>query len=312
MSRPTHLYDSHQHAAGRFYEGLRTEVRRGVVDAETHLRQFETAQRFFIDRISVPDDLMDCALNYAEQLSRFGLLQLPSNPVSVFMGPLGKNKDPNAPVGPDAAYYASLIWADGDRFFCRPARLTSEEDEAPCHATVIFDRAGGKKYGGEHDPEVLLDRDVLAFLEEQKQTRGKEAYDRELALHIEWLGNAAYLNLFGLCGTIECRGVDVSDVVKAPKFINAKRAAKGKPPLFSYRVLTIDVTKARIPGHVALGGSHASPRLHWRRGHIRRLASGVVTRVKPCLVGDVSRGVVSKEYAVVAGSGNEEATAHPD
>jgi hypothetical protein len=33
------------------------------------------------------------------------------------------------------------------------------------------------------------------------------------------------------------------------------------------------------------GGTHASPRLHWRRGHVRRLANGKITNVRPTLVG---------------------------
>ena len=32
------------------------------------------------------------------------------------------------------------------------------------------------------------------------------------------------------------------------------------------------------------GGAHASPRMHWRRGHVRKLESGKMTHVRPCLV----------------------------
>lgn len=46
------------------------------------------------------------------------------------------------------------------------------------------------------------------------------------------------------------------------------------------------------------GGSHASPRFHVRRGHIRRLPDGRRTWVKQCTVGDVSNGRVDKDYLV--------------
>ena len=46
------------------------------------------------------------------------------------------------------------------------------------------------------------------------------------------------------------------------------------------------------------GGTHASPRLHDRRGHSRRLPDGRIVWVRPCKVGDASRGVVFHDYQV--------------
>ena len=46
------------------------------------------------------------------------------------------------------------------------------------------------------------------------------------------------------------------------------------------------------------GGTHASPRLHDRRGHWRTTASGKRVWVKDCKVGDASRGVVFKDYKI--------------
>jgi hypothetical protein len=48
------------------------------------------------------------------------------------------------------------------------------------------------------------------------------------------------------------------------------------------------------------GGTHASPRLHERRGHWRHLRSGKRVWVRNCLVGDPNRGVIEKDYRVVA------------
>ena len=83
----------------------------------------------------------------------------------------------------------------------------------------------------------------------------------------------------------------------APKLISAKRAAKGKQPLFSYWTL-------RLPGGSEgdgppLGGTHASPRIHLRRGHIRQYAPGKYTWVDACVVGNKQAGMVAKDYALV-------------
>lgn len=93
--------------------------------------------------------------------------------------------------------------------------------------------------------------------------------------------------------------------VPAPERLNAQRADKGRPPLFEYRILTIDMASAeRAEGE----GTHASPRLHWRRGHVRSLEDGRKIAIKPCLVGVADRGVISKDYRVAAPAGKKDET----
>lgn len=78
-------------------------------------------------------------------------------------------------------------------------------------------------------------------------------------------------------------------------FINKKRIKKGKLPLFDWHTVTIERSSAqRAPA----GGTHASPRLHDRRGHWRKHPSGRQVWVKPCKVGDARLGVVFKDYVV--------------
>lgn len=83
-------------------------------------------------------------------------------------------------------------------------------------------------------------------------------------------------------------------------FINSTRAAKGKGPiLFDWHTVTIEPAP---PKGESLGGTHASPRLHERRGHWRTLASGNRVWVRHCTVGEASRGTVFKDYRVGAAS----------
>lgn len=72
-----------------------------------------------------------------------------------------------------------------------------------------------------------------------------------------------------MCGNVS------SELVVAPAALNKKRAAKGRSPIFDTRVLMVaDSGGYRTQGAAAGGsglGTHASPRTHLRRGHIRRL-----------------------------------------
>lgn len=82
--------------------------------------------------------------------------------------------------------------------------------------------------------------------------------------------------------------------VATPKmgYTSRKRVAKGLAPLFEWRTVVIEPQK---PSQ-SLGGTHASPRLHERRGHLRTLSDGRKVWVKPCWVGDANRGTVFHDY----------------
>jgi len=78
--------------------------------------------------------------------------------------------------------------------------------------------------------------------------------------------------------------------------INRKRKAKGKAAI-SFDWTTIEIGPKQEKS-ASQGGTHASPRLHDRRGHWRKHPSGKAVWVKPCKVGDPSLGVVFHDYKV--------------
>ncbi len=75
------------------------------------------------------------------------------------------------------------------------------------------------------------------------------------------------------------------------------RAARPASTLFDYHVLMIEPGREHATSEDR-GGSHASPRTHLRRGHIRRLAWGPRVWVNSCVVNPTAIGTVNKDYRV--------------
>jgi len=91
------------------------------------------------------------------------------------------------------------------------------------------------------------------------------------------------------------------EILPAPHKLNKKRAKKNRVPLHEYKILDIvaDVMQAEKPANKPhQGGTHASPRMHKRRGHVRRLRSGRATWVRDAIIGKPGTGAVEKEYSV--------------
>lgn len=98
------------------------------------------------------------------------------------------------------------------------------------------------------------------------------------------------------CYALHTREVTFNDV-EPDVAKNRMRRARGKVPLFTYKVLTIG-KKKRKARH--LGGTHASPRSHLRRGYYRTSKNGLRHWVQPCMVKGNTDGFVHKDYRVEA------------
>lgn len=98
----------------------------------------------------------------------------------------------------------------------------------------------------------------------------------------------------GWLGSLSRRAESYIPSVK-PTFTNRRKIAAGKPPLYEWRTVVIEPVQARSEHR---GGTHASPRLHDRRGHLRRLRSGKNVWVRECKVGNASKGVVFHDYQI--------------
>jgi len=102
------------------------------------------------------------------------------------------------------------------------------------------------------------------------------------------------LDVIGIFLTaLHCKNVQRTETKPSAKLQRA-RVKKGKQPLFSYWTLHLTGPNAR---GVPLGGTHASPRLHLRKGHPRQYADGSAIWIDPTMVGNKSLGMVHKDYS---------------
>ena len=101
-----------------------------------------------------------------------------------------------------------------------------------------------------------------------------------------------------LCEALSCSNVSHEPIEQVKLAVNIRRVRDGKLPLYETRCLVINAGKSVAIGSGA-GGSHASPRQHLRRGHVRRLPACNIW-VNSCVVGNAEKGVLYKDYAVKA------------
>lgn len=98
-----------------------------------------------------------------------------------------------------------------------------------------------------------------------------------------------------MCVALNLANVHVKDL-PANRAMNAILKRKGKPLRDDYKVLVVDTPSkeyARLDK-----GTHASPRFHIRRGHIRRLHDGRRVWVRATSVGDPAGAKIFKDYGV--------------
>jgi len=107
--------------------------------------------------------------------------------------------------------------------------------------------------------------------------------------------------IFSLIEALSCKNVETKifqqDVIRKQLKSNGKRIKKGKLPFYETKMLVINTGETKPGQQGSSSGTHASPRQHLRRGHIRRLSSGNIW-VNSCVVGDPSKGKISKSYEV--------------
>ncbi len=135
---------------------------------------------------------------------------------------------------------------------------------------------------------------ILTFNENRVQLRPCEEIPKEIAKNFISLSRPMLGGIFQLINVMNCSNVILVDNV--PSRFKQQRISKKKTPLFEYKTLHIHQNRT-VNKHDG-GGTHASPRVHLRRGHIRKLPTGDTTWVQSCVVGNKEHGIVHKDYRV--------------
>ncbi len=107
-----------------------------------------------------------------------------------------------------------------------------------------------------------------------------------------------------------CLTVNASNIeqrrMDAPAKLNKKRLSSGKVPFYDTWVLDVGTPTSRSGGresNLNADDRRGAPRLHLRRGHLRRLGPDRITFVRATTVGTVHQGQVDKVYRVTSPAG---------
>jgi hypothetical protein len=121
---------------------------------------------------------------------------------------------------------------------------------------------------------------------------GSEMMDRYIANDI---GAEAFCVL-ELIEALTCSNVNISTIQIPKPGVNERRLRDGKIPLYDTKILTLTAPNTTKQRGETLGGTHASPRTHLRRGHIRVVPSGFSVWVQAHSVG--REGGIKKSYKI--------------
>lgn len=135
--------------------------------------------------------------------------------------------------------------------------------------------------------ETTCNKEKARLSENVLETGGAFDDKEEMTMAVAWQQEVMMMCLMVMnLPQYEHKKVEVSEKV------NRKRDKKGKKRLKDY--IQLQLKKEYRSGLSGKGGG--SPKPHWRRGHIRRLANGKHTPVSPCLVNFNGETVKPKEY----------------
>lgn len=103
--------------------------------------------------------------------------------------------------------------------------------------------------------------------------------------------------VFQFLQVLQCKNVR-QKTNPVPSSLRRKQMRGGGEPGYSFRTLHVDRTEKEQREAARHGDGRHSPRLHLRRGHVRRLSERERTWVSACMVGNEETGEVKKVYAI--------------
>jgi hypothetical protein len=166
-----------------------------------------------------------------------------------------------------AVYEANGVWGASvgalllDLVNDRPTLLKDASPTDLC--TEVAEQIGAKIHEG---AAYGLPVTFKAFFQ-RAYLLGQSADEATRNLYIDTIDEIR--TAYEFLAAINCSNVGTQDIA-APKMLNEKRKKKGKPLFYPYKVLDLSLPRA-AGASTGSNGTHASPRAHLRRGHLRQL-----------------------------------------
>ena len=246
------------------------------------LDRMRSAQKF-VCNLSGEASLV--AYDYALQLRAFGLFRLP------FAECYFEIKSFDETVN-EFTTYGILCWdtpaGPKGRIY-----VSSNEGVNSGRATIDLLTYLPRDHNGPFEGRCKVVGDLLP-LDGNGDKRGMD--DQEFTRITGLLGaSLAYVCI----GSLALTGASKEYVPAAAK-LNKSRLARGREPTYSHHIVRcVGDNGTPLSALRAVGQLRNSPRLHWRRGHVRTMRrSGKEICIPPCLVGDRSQGIVTHDYTV--------------
>ena len=174
-----------------------------------------------------------------------------------------------------------------EKFYRFMVFVLSKTDDNSFKVTIIEKQGNGWCIYGSY--YLILDEHIIRIMKTSYMSHGNDDESNKF-MHMSAKVICSFLSCINCC--------NVKQVEHFPKRQPGKASTRSKP-LYSFWTLEIDKSKNQTMG-IPLGGTHASPRIHLRRGHARQYKPGVYCWVQPCLVGKKEAGVIHKDYLLKA------------
>jgi hypothetical protein len=136
------------------------------------------------------------------------------------------------------------------------------------------------------DGEVLWEPDLLT---------DQMPADLENAEHLKRVTAIFLAPVLSYLTLLNRPGAEVTRVVPPAK-LAAARQKSGKPPLFDFHRVKFTGNERTSSTRGGEKSDRAGPRLHMRKGHVRRLASGKEIWIRSTIVGHASAGALGKDF----------------
>jgi hypothetical protein len=145
---------------------------------------------------------------------------------------------------------------------------------------------------------IVRSAPVISFpgLYKETERRYGEKYAREASVHDVGPEMHALLNMIE---ALTCSNIETETIEEIDERKNNRRMKSGKLPIYETKRLVLKVPKSTTARGNCIRSDRSSPRQHLRRGHIRRIFGDRRIWVNSCVVGDATKGIVQKDYALV-------------